>query len=219
MFLVSQQLLCLPIMSVNESACSLQRPTEGVDNKSSVIVNDLLRAEGRCSCHDEIEHAWQRSGKVSDRSFGDRCEDHLKSAKNGGSSTSTKQSKLRAECPSKDSNLGRLGVKFGERCWKGHFEDLMSCCGTGFDRSWTVSDLIETDEDKGLFSWNKAVVDCLAASTKLGDTTRDRRLCMVACLFESGRDLMISPKFNLSRMPGFEAAGLIPFDDNNSSMR
>jgi len=33
---------------------------------------------------------------------------------------------------------------------------------------------------------------------------RDRQLCMVAYLFELGYDLMISPKFNLSRMPGFD---------------
>ena len=106
-------------------------------------------------------------------------------------------------------------MESGEKCWKGCFEDLALCCGIGFDRSRTVSDLIGTDEDKGLFSWNKTVVDCLAASTKLGDTMRDRQLCMVACLFELGHDLMISPKFNLSRMPGFEAAGLTPFDKDN----
>jgi hypothetical protein len=38
---------------------------------------------------------------------------------------------------------------------------------------------------------------------------------MVAYLFELGYDLMISLKFNLSRMPGFEAASLIPFEKHN----
>jgi hypothetical protein len=89
-------------------------------------------------------------------------------------------------------------------------------CGIGFDRSRTVNGLIETDEGKGIFSWDKTVIDCLTGSTKLGDTMGDRQLCMVAYLFELGYDLMMSPKFNnLSRMPGFEAAGLIPFENDN----
>ncbi len=88
-------------------------------------------------------------------------------------------------------------------------------CGISFDRSGTVGGLTETDYGKGTFSWDNKVVDCLAGSTKLGDTMRDRQLCMVACLFELGHDLMMSPKFNLSRMPGFEAAGLIPFEKDN----
>ena len=49
----------------------------------------------------------------------------------------------------------------------------------------------------------------------MGDTMRERQLSMVAYLFELGYDLMISQnKFNLSRMPGFEAAGLIPFGND-----
>ena len=45
---------------------------------------------------------------------------------------------------------------------------------------------------------------------------RNRQLCMVASLFELGCDfLMISLKFNLSRMPGFKAAGPIPFEKDN----
>ena len=92
----------------------------------------------------------------------------------------------------------------------------MLYCDIGFDRLRTVSDLIETDNGKGgISSWDKKVIDCLEGSSKLGDTMRDRQLCMVAYLFELGYDLMISPKFNLPRMPGFEAAGLIPFDKDN----
>jgi hypothetical protein len=74
-----------------------------------------------------------------------------------------------------------------------------------------VSGLIETDEGKRTFSWDKMAIDCLTGSTKLGDMMRDRQLCVVACLLEQGHDLMTSPKSNLSRMPGFEADGLIPF--------
>jgi hypothetical protein len=123
---------------------------------------------------------------------------------------------LYTKYPSKESNLVRLGVASGVQCWKGYFEDLVLYCGIGFDRSRAVSGLIETDEGKGIFSWDKRVMDCLAGSTKLGDRMRDRQLCMVAYLFELGYDLMIAPKFNLSRMPGFEAAGLIPFEKDNS---
>jgi hypothetical protein len=64
-------------------------------------------------------------------------------------------------------------------------------------------------------SWDKMVIDCLAGSMTLGDTMRDRQLCMVAYLFELGHGLMISPKFNLSCMPRFEAAGLITFQNDN----
>jgi hypothetical protein len=78
-----------------------------------------------------------------------------------------------------------------------------------------VSGLIETDEGKGIFSWDKTVMGCLAGSTKLGDTMRVRQLCVAAHLFELGYDLMISPKFKLSCMPGFEAVGLIPFEKDN----
>jgi hypothetical protein len=70
-----------------------------------------------------------------------------------------------------------------------------------------------------MFSCDKTVIDCLATLlTKLGSTMRDRQLCMVACLFELGCYLMISPKFNLSRMPGFKAAGLIPFEKDVQAM-
>jgi hypothetical protein len=95
---------------------------------------------------------------------------------------------------------------------------VVLCCGIGFlDHSQTVSGLIETDKGKGMFFWDKMVIDCLTGSTKLGDTMGDKQLRMVACLFESlGCDLMTSPKRNLSRMmPGFEAAGLIPFEEDN----
>jgi hypothetical protein len=201
--------------TIDGNACLLQYPTQGVDNKFLVIVNDLLKAEGCYLYYDKIEHEWRRSGKVSDRGFGDRHKDHWKNAKNSGSSTAAKQSKLYTEYPSKESNLVRLGGESGEKCWKGYFEDLVLYCGIGFDRSRTVSGLIETDEGKGIFSWDKTVIDCLAGSTKLGDTMSDRQLCMVAYLLELGYDLMISPKFNLSRMPGFEAAGLIPFEKDN----
>jgi hypothetical protein len=73
------------------------------------------------------------------------------------------------------------------------------------------------DRDLRIINPKKStVIDCLTGSMKLGDTMRDRQLCMVAYLFELGYDLMISPKFNLSRMPGFEeAAGLIPFEKDN----
>jgi hypothetical protein len=201
--------------TIDENACLLRHATEGVGNQFMVIVDELLKAEGCYLYYDKVDHAWRRSGKVSDRGFGDRHKDHWKNAKNSGSSSSTKQSKLHTEHPSKESNLVRLGMASGEKCWKGSFEDLALYCGIGFDRSRMVSGLIETEEGEGIFSWNKKVIDCLAGSTKLGDTMRDRQLCMVAYLFELGYDLMISPKFNLSRMPGFEAAGLIPFEKDN----
>jgi hypothetical protein len=187
-----------------------------VDNKFLVILDNLLKAEGCHLYYDKIEHEWQRSGKVSDRGFDDRHnKDHWKNAKNSGSSTSIKQSKLYTKYPSKESNLVRLGVVSSEKCWKGYFEDLVLYCGIGFDRSRAVSGLIETDKGKGIFSWDKTVLYCLAGSTKLGDTMRDRQLCMVAYLFELGYNFMISRKFNLSRMPGFKAAGLIPFEKDN----
>jgi hypothetical protein len=103
----------------------------------------------------------------------------------------------------------------GEKCWKGYFEDLVLYCGIGSNHSRAVGGLVETDEGKGIFPWDKRVIDCLSGSTKLGDTMRDRQFFMVAYLFELGYGLMISPKFNLSRMPGFEAAGLIPFQKDN----
>jgi hypothetical protein len=81
--------------SVDENACLLQHPTEGVANKFMVIETDPLKAEGCCVCHDKVDHQWRRSGKVSGRGFGVRHEDHWKSAKNSGSSASTKQSPVR----------------------------------------------------------------------------------------------------------------------------
>ena len=41
-----------------------------------------------------------------------------------------------------------------------------------------VSGLIETDEGRGVFSCDKTVVDSLTGSTKLGNTMRDKQLCM-----------------------------------------
>ena len=93
-------------------------------------------------------------------------------------------------------------------------------CGIGFDRSRTTSDLIETDEGKGIFSWDKtSVIDCLARSTKPSNTTRDRQLSMVTFLFELGYDLMIllSTKFlmYLVCLSGFETAGRILYEKDN----
>jgi hypothetical protein len=171
-----------------------------------------------CLHHNKVNHQWRRSGKVSGCGFSVRHEDHWKNAKNGGLSASTKQSKLHAEQPGEDSNLVRLGRACGGKCWKGHFEELVLCCGIGFDGLGTVSGLTETEDGKGMFSWDKKVVDCLEGSTKLGDAMRDRQLCMVACSLELGHDLMMSPKFNLSCVPGLEAAGLIPFEKDNWAM-
>jgi hypothetical protein len=54
--------------TVDENACLLQHPTEGVGDKFMVIVDELLKAEGCCFCHDKVDHEWQRmSGKVSDQ--------------------------------------------------------------------------------------------------------------------------------------------------------
>jgi hypothetical protein len=149
-----------------------------------MIVHDILKAEGCYLYYDKVDYEWRRSGKVSVRRFGDRHNDHWKNAKNSGSSTSTKLSKLYTEYPSKEGNLGRLGMASGEKCWKGYFEDLVLYCGIGFNRSWAAGGLVETDEGKGIFSWDKKVIDCLSGSTKLGDTMRDRQLFMVAYLFE-----------------------------------
>jgi hypothetical protein len=94
-------------------------------------------------------------------------------------------------------------------------------CGVGFDCLQTISGLIETDQGKGTFSWDKMVVDCLTGSTKLGDTMRDRQLCVVACLLELGAtrlDDVSEVQFVLQPMPGFKAAGLIPFEKDNWSM-
>jgi hypothetical protein len=192
---------------IDKNACSLQHPTEGVSNNFMDVVGDPLKEEGRCLCHNKVDHEWRRSGKVS--GFGARREDGWKNAKNGGSSASTKQSKLCTECPSKDSDLVRLGRASGQKCWKGCFEELVLCCGIGFDRSLTVSGLIETDKGKGTFSWDKMAIDCLTGSTKLGDTMRDRRLCMVACLLELGRDLMASPKSNESCLACLDSKRLV----------
>ena len=65
-------------------------------------------------------------------------------------------------------------MAFGRKFWKEYFEDLVLYCGIGFDRLQMVSGLIETDEDKGIFSWDKTIIDCLAGSTKLGDAMRVR---------------------------------------------
>ena len=87
--------------------------------------------------------------------------------------TSMIQSKLYTEYPSKDSDLVRLGRVSSEKCWKRYFEELVLYCCIGFDRSQMVSGLIETDEGKGIFSWDRTVIDCLTGSTKLGDTMRE----------------------------------------------
>jgi hypothetical protein len=84
----------------------------------------------------------------------------------------------------------------GEKCWKGNSEDLVLYCGIGFNHSRAVSGLVETDEGKGFFSWDKRFIDCLSGSTKLSDTMRDRQPYTVAYFFELGYDLMIFPKFN-----------------------
>jgi hypothetical protein len=81
-----------------------------------------------------------------------------------------------------------------------------------------ISKRSTTEKSKGIFSWDKTVMDSLVGSTRLGEIMIDRQLCMVAYFFELGYDLMLSPKLNLSRMPGFEAfeaAGLIPFEKDN----
>jgi hypothetical protein len=57
--------------TIDKNASLLQYLAEGVDNNLLLILDDLLRAEGCYLSYDKIEHEWQRSGKVSDRGFGD----------------------------------------------------------------------------------------------------------------------------------------------------
>ena len=55
---------------IDEIACLLQHPTEGVGNKFIGIVHDLLTAEGCNLYYGKVDHEWRRSGKVSGRGFG-----------------------------------------------------------------------------------------------------------------------------------------------------
>jgi hypothetical protein len=68
----------------------------------------------------------------------------------------------------------RLGVASDEKYWKGYFKDLVLYFCISFDHSRAVTGLIEMDAGKVIFSWDKTAIDCLAGSTKLGDSMRDR---------------------------------------------
>ena len=43
-------------VDIDENACLLQHPTEGVDNKFTVIVHGLLKAEGCFLYYDKVDH-------------------------------------------------------------------------------------------------------------------------------------------------------------------
>ena len=90
---------------------------------------------------------------------------------------------------------------------RGFHSNLRYCVAVAFynnDQAAT-SALTSSDEANSIFYWPPNVLDTIAGIKFAGcDTLIQKQLHVVAYLLELVYDLMISPRDNVSRSPGFE---------------
>jgi hypothetical protein len=155
------------------------------------------KMEGCYLYFDREEAEWIRSGKVCGRTFAERHKEHKK-----GSELKceiSRESRFYTRYPSKVATAGLVRLR------RGFFDDLTMYCGLAFERgSPSLHHLL--DDENGIFCWEK---DCLSSLLKMkipgAVTLNDIKLHMVSYLCELGYDLMISPRANISKSPGFES--------------
>ncbi len=112
-------------------------------------------------------------------------------------------SKLYTVYPSKAADPAR----YSEISRRGFFEDICVFVGLGFNRKdvAAMKVLCSTTPSSGIFSWSKEMLEHVSKVKFAGcSTLAEKQLHMIGYMFELLYDLMISPRDNVSRSPGFE---------------
>lgn len=198
-----------------KSSASLLKPPLPTSQRGKFMQakGGILKYEGSYLHYDGKNRKWIRSGKVSGRSMGYRLEEHKTEAqKIGGRGSLKKSSQLYSRYPSNNSPMAKNfednNVSPG---WDGHYEDLQVFAGFCYNRNETdqfkgLEGLL--DEKNGIFLWDRTTLERLEKNKKLGSCIENKKLTMIAYLFELGYDLMLATDSNVSMSPGFEQAGL-----------
>ena len=153
-----------------------------------VIAPDSI-LEGCYLFYDNQRGCFVRSGKASPTVMHERIKFHEKEAKRSSKGSYGKY-------PHKSNP----NISEGSRI--GYFDHLSSFCGLGFDRSNTER-LVDTSGN-GILDWDDITLDAIK-KWKVTGTEKDKRLMLVAYLFELVYDLMLSSHDCVSLNPGFES--------------
>ena len=86
-----------------------------------------------------------------------------------------------------------------------HFEQLTHCVGMAFDRGDDAAIKQLCNAKGGVFHWGEVeLAKIREANIKGTHTLRDKQLHFVGFAFELFYDLLLSPRHNISRAPGYE---------------
>mmetsp|Transcript_43463 Transcript_43463/g.73934 ORF Transcript_43463/g.73934 Transcript_43463/m.73934 type:complete len:596 (-) Transcript_43463:239-2026(-) len=165
-----------------------------------LACGDMAVAEG-CYVHKDGDTGrFVRSGKVvgENRNFGLRNKEHAHCSLL--LSASNLESRFYTSYPAKSTEVKTGAAR------RGFFGNLGQYVGLGFTRSNTEAvEALCTSDENGLLSWSASALTRVAAVNFPGSLTlKEKQLHMVGYLFELAYDLMISPRENVSRSPGFE---------------
>ena len=171
------------------------------DERFVLACNAMALGEGCYTHRNQDTGCWVRSGKVvgKERSFGVRNAEHARC-----SQLLTSQdlaSRFYCSYPAQSSEVQTGAAR------RGYFGSLEQYVGLGFMRTnqEAVNALCSSTSEDRLLSWSASHLERTAAVNFPGSPSMvEKQLHMVGYLFELAYDLMISPRDNVSRSPGFE---------------
>ena len=165
------------------------------------VAGDMALGEG-CYLHwDKNLGRWVRSGKVVGEKRGYGCRDKEHARCSLLLNPSDLSSLFYSSYPAKSTEVVMGAAR------RGYFGALEQYVALGFLRTNTeaAGELRVADPAKGLLLWPVGALERVAAINFPGSLTlAEKQLHMVGYLFELVYDLMISPRDNVSRSPGFE---------------
>lgn len=145
---------------------------------------------------DSNEENFIQSGKVTgiSKGFRVRHKEHEKLAKLNKATR-----KFYSRYPSIHSTRGR-------HIRKGNFENLVQLVAAGFDQSneEQMGLLTRSYEDGGVFIFMEEVNERVSKVNYQNKSQKEKKIEMIACLFELGYDLALSPLVNVSEKSGLE---------------
>ena len=183
-------------------------------NRGGFLVAVDRALEGSYLHWSNEESAWIRSGKAVGSDTSDPINGIVFRNETGHVKKAATASLLDGECfytqyPSRDNN-NQLPDKVGI------FEDLTQYCGFSFNRSNNLSGLISTVDDECLLDWLLYTNRLETTNIRGCSTFREKQLVVVGYFFELCYDLCLSPRYNVSRNPGFESI-LGVFDNSKTA--
>jgi hypothetical protein len=162
-----------------------------------LATNSESKLEGCYLYFDRNRSVWVRSGKVTNRSFSVRHEEHSKAAR--------KEFEKQFYCWFPSKQCSSLTSNLQRRGW---FENLTQYVALGINRSVGDALLLLTSDrvtEQGLFHFDKETKKRIDSVKFQGNLTlQDKQMHMVAYLIELGYDLALASENNASSSPGFE---------------